>query len=49
VEAEAGHVPGRHTADSFDNVILFERSRKGQPDFGPETFDHALGDNVDLF
>lgn len=43
-------LPHQDPAGREDNVILFEKVRKSQADTsGHEAFDHALGDNVELF
>lgn len=44
--AATHHVPGKHTADRDDNVILFEDAQKTRQ----ETADpESLGDNIELF
>lgn len=45
-ETTTCHVPGKYSADSDDNIILFEDVKKTRHD-APET--ELLGDNVELF
>ncbi|ABW66689.1 methyl-accepting chemotaxis protein [Desulfosudis oleivorans] len=45
----AGRLPGRHTADRENNVILFEGARKGGREDDNEPVDEGLGTNVELF